>query len=125
VFKDAKEYAKSCDVCQRTGRPSRISEFPLHPVVALQAFDKWEVDFIRPINPPARHSRARYIIIATDYLPLWAEAAPTRDCNTDTSARFIFENIISRFDCPRSLTTDQGKHFMSATIQTLTQEFMV
>jgi len=69
VFKDAKEYAKSCDVCQRTGRPSKRDEFPLHLVVALQAFDKWEVDFIKPINPPARHYRARYIIIATYLLP--------------------------------------------------------
>lgn len=98
---------------------------PLHPVVELQPFDKWAVDLIGPINPPARHSGARYIITATDSLTRWAEAAPTQDCSTNTATRFIFESIISRFGCPRSFTTDQGRHFMSATIKTFTQEFMV
>lgn len=121
VFKDAKEYAKACDVCQRTGKPSRRDELPLHPVVALQPFEKWAVDFIGPINLPARHSSDRYLITATDYLTQWAEEAPTLDCNTHTTTSFIFENLISRFGCPRSLTMDQGRHFMSATIKILSK----
>jgi hypothetical protein len=51
LFKDAKEYARSCDTCQRVGKPSCRDELPLHPVRALQAFEKWVVDFIGPINP--------------------------------------------------------------------------
>lgn len=58
VFKDAKEYARACDVCQRTGKLYRRDEMPLHPVVELQPFYKWAVG---PINPPARHSGARPI----------------------------------------------------------------
>jgi hypothetical protein len=68
LFKDAKAYARACDVFQRVGKPSRRDELPLHPVRALQAFKKWVVDFIGPINPSARHSKARYIITTTDYL---------------------------------------------------------
>jgi hypothetical protein len=51
LFKDAKEYARSCDTCQRVGKPSHRDELPLQPVRALQAFEKWVVDFIGPINP--------------------------------------------------------------------------
>jgi hypothetical protein len=72
--KDAKAYARSCDVCQRVGKPSRRDELPLQPVRALQAFEKWAVDFIGPINPTTKHSKARYIITATDYLTRWVEA---------------------------------------------------
>jgi hypothetical protein len=36
-----------------------------------------------------------------------------------------FENIITRFGCPRSLTSDQGAHFISSTIATLTTEFLI
>jgi hypothetical protein len=79
------------------------------------------VDFIGPINPTTKHSKARYIITATDYLTRWAEATIVQDCSTDTAARFIFENIITRFGCPRSLTSDQGAHFISSTIQSLQQ----
>ena len=31
IHKDAKEYCRSCDICQRTGRPSRRDEMPLVP----------------------------------------------------------------------------------------------
>jgi hypothetical protein len=37
--------------CQRVGKPSCRDELPLQPVRALQAFEKWVVDFIGPINP--------------------------------------------------------------------------
>jgi hypothetical protein len=43
----------------------------------------------------------------------------------DTTTRFIFENIITRFGCPQSLTRNQGAHFINETIATLTQEFLI
>jgi hypothetical protein len=67
VHKDEKEYCQTCDVCHRVGKPSRRDEMPLIPQVALQVFDKWVMDFIRPINPPARRSGARYIIIVKKF----------------------------------------------------------
>jgi len=106
VFKDAKEYARGRNLCQSVGRSSHRDELRLQPVCALHIFDKRVVNFIGPINLAARHSRAKYIIIATEYLGRWAEEALVKECTMDTSTRFIFENIISRFGCPKSLTSD-------------------
>ena len=72
---------------------------PLVPQVTLQAFDKWAIDFVGPINPPAKKSGATYIITATDYLTRWAEAQPIKDCIAATAVKFIFEYILSRFVC--------------------------
>jgi hypothetical protein len=63
------------------GKPSRRDEMSLMPQVNLQVFDKWVVDFIGPINPPVRRSRARYIITLTKYLTRWEKLALVKDCN--------------------------------------------
>ena len=81
LHKDAKEVCKSYDVCQCTGRPSREDEIPLNPQVTLQAFDKWAIDFVGPINPRGKRTCSRYIITTTDYLTKWAEAKLVRDCS--------------------------------------------
>jgi len=125
LHKDVKEFCKRCDVCQQTGRPSRRDERPLNPQVTIQAFDKWVIDFVGPINPPGKGTGARYIITAIDYLTRWDEAKPVKDCSSDTVVQFIFENIVTRFGCPRVLKSDQGSHFLNQTIKALTEEFQI
>ena len=79
---------------------------PLNPKVTLQAFDKWAVDFVGPINPPGKRTSSRYIITTTYYLTRWAEVKSVKDYSTATVAQFIFENILTRFGCPRILMSD-------------------
>jgi hypothetical protein len=123
--KDAKEYYIACDVCQRVGKPSRRDEIPLGPYLNLQAFEKWAIEFVGPINPPGKRTGARYIITPTKYLTRWAEAREFKECSASIAAQFIFDDIITKVGCPKVLVSDQGTHFINKTIKSLTQEFKV
>jgi hypothetical protein len=125
VHKDAKKYCQKCDVCQRVDKPNRRDEMPLRPQVTLQVFDKWEIDFVGPINLLAKRSGARYIITATKYLKIWAEVTTVKDCTAETTTHILFEQVITRFGCPKILMSDQGTHFINDTIRAMTEEFEV
>jgi hypothetical protein len=59
-----------------------------------------------PINPQRKCTGARYIITVTKYLIRWAEAREVKDYSATTTARFIFDDIITRLGCPRTLMRD-------------------
>jgi transposase InsO family protein len=125
LHRDAKYYSRACDVCQRVGKPSRRDEIPLAPQMTLQAFEKWAIDFVGPINPPGNHTGERYIITTIEYLTRWAEARAVTDCSATTTMCFIFDDIITRFGCPKILMSDQGTYFINKTVESLTEEFTV
>jgi transposase InsO family protein len=93
--------------------------------LTLQAFVKWSIDFMGPINPPGKRTGARYIITTTEYLTRWVEVREVKDCSATIDVCFIFDDIITRFGCPNMLMSDQGTHFINKTIEALTKEFAV
>jgi transposase InsO family protein len=93
--------------------------------MTLQEFEKWSIDFVGPINPPGKRTRARYISTAIEYLTRWAEARVVKDCSETTATHFIFDDIITRFGFPKTLMSDQGTHFINKTVEALTEEFTV
>jgi hypothetical protein len=93
---------------------------PLNLQVTLQVFDNWEVDFIRPVKPPTRRTRAMYIITVAYYLIIWEKAQPITKCSMEIVSQFLFENIVTSFGCPKVLLSDHGTHFLNNTISSLT-----
>jgi transposase InsO family protein len=80
---------------------------------------------VGPIIPQARISGERYIITMTEYLTRWAEETPITNCTRETSTQFLFENVGTRFGCPRILLSDQGTQFLNKTIATLIEDFQI
>ena len=125
MFSDAHQYVRRCDPCQQTGRPTATSAMPLNPILAQAPFEKWGIDFVGPIAPASRNGQKRYILVAIDYVTKWAEAVATKTDNASAVATFLYENIITRFGCPKELISDRGKHFLNATIAALTTKYAI
>jgi hypothetical protein len=61
----------------------------------------------------------------TEYLTRWEEVALVKECSVEIVAHFLFEQVITRFGCPRILMSDQGTHFIKSMIRDMTEEFEV
>ncbi|MBC2863251.1 hypothetical protein H7U16_25930 [Klebsiella pneumoniae] len=48
LFKDAHLYCSSCDRCQKLGSISRRNMMPLNPILVVEIFDVWGIDFMGP-----------------------------------------------------------------------------
>ena len=98
---------------------------PIHLVIPLQPFAKWGLDFIGPIKPKAQSTGCEYILVATDYFTKWAEAKVLRNNTAAEVAKFLYENIMTRFGCPVELVSDQGTHFLNRVMEELTTKHMI
>jgi hypothetical protein len=125
VLRDAHLFAKECDVCQRTGQPQESARMPHQPVLPLEPFQKWGLDFVGPFHPPAAQTGNRYILVATDYYTKWVEAKALRDNTAQSTAKFLYEYIWCRYGCPIELVSDQGTHFVNDVIRGLTEHYAV
>ena len=94
---------------------------PLHPIVVTGAFDRIGIDFAGPF--PQTTKMNKYVIVAIDYLTKWVEAWATIDNTAATTAKFLFQDIISRHGTPRIIQSDRGSHFVNSTIMELSKYF--
>ena len=53
------------------------------------------------------------------------EARALKDNTAKSTAKFLFEEIITKFGCPLEFISDQRSHFINDTIKVLTQEFII
>nr|GEZ03419.1 reverse transcriptase domain-containing protein [Tanacetum cinerariifolium] len=78
IYKDAHEFVKNCDSCQRKGKISQWDEMPQNSIHVCKIFDFWGIDFMGPFLSSRGN---KYILVAVDYLSKWVEAKalPTND----------------------------------------------
>lgn len=120
MAKDISECIAKCRVCSKTDTVSRGLTARLKPPPAVDGpFDRVGIDFIGPLTPTKEGYK--YIILFTDYLTRWPEAAPARDCRAITIAKIFIEHIFCRFGAPREILTDKGTRFTEELFTNLMQ----
>ena len=108
LFKDAHFMCHECDKCQRLEKISRRHMMPLNPILVVDLFDVWGIDFIGPF--PSSFGYV-YILVGVDYVLKWVEAVPCREADHRVVLKFLKENIFSKFGVPKAIISDGGSHF--------------
>lgn len=116
-YKEIDEFVKTCDQCQRAGKPNEKTKAPLKLVPVIQeVFTKLNIDACGPL--PITENGNRYVITAMCMSSKYPEAVPVSDIGS-VSVTDALLNIFSRMGFPREIQCDQGTSFTSA----LTTEF--
>nr|GEW27713.1 reverse transcriptase domain-containing protein [Tanacetum cinerariifolium] len=106
IYKDAHEFVKNYDLCQRQGKFSQRDEMPQNSIQIYEIFDVWGIEFMGPF-PSLRGNK--YILVAVDYLSKWVEATaiPTNDARV--VCKFL-KSLFARFGSPRAIISDHGEN---------------
>ncbi|RVW62964.1 Retrovirus-related Pol polyprotein from transposon opus [Vitis vinifera] len=94
LFKDALTMCKSYDRCQRLGKLTRKNMMPLNPILIVDLFYVWGIEFMGPFPMSFGYS---YILVGVDYVSKWVEAIPCKRNDHRVVLKFLKENILSRF----------------------------
>ncbi|GBC29374.2 DDE-type integrase/transposase/recombinase [Rhizophagus irregularis DAOM 181602=DAOM 197198] len=107
--KDVEAYVKSCNNCQRRGKP--IGKHELNVIKVIEPFYQIGIDVVGPLPVTKRNNR--YIVTAMDYFTKWPEAKALETADAKEIARFIYEDIICRHGLKSLMEEFQIKHNFS------------
>ena len=85
IFKDARRFYTECLLCQAALNISKRDEIPMWPILEVEIFDLWGIDFMGPFPPS---DGKEYILVAVDYVSKWLEAIWWRIISKTWTQRF-------------------------------------
>ena len=109
--REALEYVRKCDQCQRFApsihRPGGI----LNPLFSPWPFAQQGLDIVGSF--PRAVGNKKYHLVGTDYFMKWVKAEPLANIRDVDAKRFVWKNIVTRFEVPHALISDNGLQFDS------------
>ena len=90
--------------------PRKPSSY-LSTIPDVLPFEKWGLDLLGSFLP-AKGQR-KFIIVALDYFSKYLEAEQLSTVTDKQVCQFIWRNIITRYDIPRIIITDNSRQFIS------------
>ena len=122
LFKEAHQMCLVCDRCQRLGKLSLCHMMPLNPILVVELFDVWGIDFMGPFPTSYGHA---YILVGVDYVSKWVEAIPCKTNDHKVVLKFLKANIFSRFGVPKAIISDGGSHLCNKPFENLMAKYGV
>jgi hypothetical protein len=120
ILRDSHAYCSTCEQCQKLGSIGRRNMMPLNPILIVELFDVWAIDFMGPF--PNSYGYL-YILVAVDYVSKWVEAIVCKTNDHKVMLQFLKDNLFAHFGTPHATITDGGKHFCDKFFEQLMKKY--
>lgn len=120
---DVEEWCRTCLVCQQRKNPRSRNIAPLQSIETGEGpFEQVALDILKL---PLTSRKNQYVLVIEDYFSKWVEAFPLKRTVAPSVAQCILNGWISRFGCPFSILSDQGREFESKLFKCLNEMLQV
>ncbi|RVW58141.1 Retrovirus-related Pol polyprotein from transposon 17.6 [Vitis vinifera] len=98
LFKDSHIMCRSCDRCQRLGKLTKRNQMPMNPILIVDLFDVWGIDFMGPFPMSFGNS---YILVGWTMFPNGWRQSPVNIMITGWFSNFLRRTSSQDLGCPR------------------------
>ena len=85
--KEAQEYVKNCDLCQRFAPNIHQPRGVLNPLSSPWPFTQWDLNIVRPFPKVAENKR--WLLVSTNYFTKWVKVEPLANIRDVDAKRFV------------------------------------
>ncbi|XP_077559123.1 uncharacterized protein LOC144174347 [Haemaphysalis longicornis] len=119
-FRDVENFVRTCDVCQRVGKPGDKTKAPMKLVpVITEPFRRLVIDTVGPL--PATTSGYRHILTVLCPATKFPEAVPLKELSSVEIVNALL-SVFARVGFPAEIQSDQGTVFTSALTTTFLEK---
>ena len=104
--KEAQEYVKKCNQCQRFTPSIHQPRGILNQLSSPWPFSQWGLDIVGPF--PKAVGNRKYLLVGIDYFTKWVDVEPLANIKDVDAKRFVWKNIVLQFGVPCVLISDNG-----------------
>ena len=108
---DIASYIRKCDICAVDKKPMKTPRAPLGSLRAGAPGDCLATDYLGPL--PVTERGNRYILLLTDHFTKYVEIIAVPYMTAEVCAAKILNEYVSRWGCPLSIHSDQGRTYES------------
>ena len=91
--KEAHEYVKKCEQCQKFAPNIHQLGRNLNPLTSPWPFAQWGLDIVGPF--PKAAGNKRYLLVGTDYFTKWVKVEPLANIRDVDAKKFFWKNIVT------------------------------
>ena len=110
-------HIQKCDTCAADKRSPKVPRAPMGSLRVGAPGDCTTTDYLGPL--PITDRGHRYILLFTDHFTKNVEVIPVGDMTAEVCAQKLLYEVISRWGCPLSIHSDQGRTYESRVFKEL------